>query len=92
MNCAEIYRLLAPGGTMNGFEVPYEEDPLMRAITTEFNTWGYVWDQEGPKGPEPYMHEYEYSTELTPSLEAMGFASFEVIDYSYFESVFLATK
>jgi hypothetical protein len=77
---------------MNGFEVPYEEDPLMRAITTEFNTWGYVWDQEGPKGPEPYMHEYEYSTELTPSLEAMGFASFEVIDYSYFESVFLATK
>ena len=45
----EIYRLLKPGGTMNGFDVPYEDTELGRIIMTEFNTWGHKWDEEGPK-------------------------------------------
>ena len=45
----EIYRLLKPGGTMNGFEVPYPDTELGRIVMTEFNTWGHKWDEEGPK-------------------------------------------
>lgn len=45
----EMYRLLKPGGTMNGFEVPYEDTEIGRIVMTEFNTWGHKWDEEGPK-------------------------------------------
>ena len=45
----EVYRLLKPGGTMNGFEVPYPDTELGRIVMTEFNTWGHEWDVEGPK-------------------------------------------
>ena len=45
----EMYRLLRPGGTMNGFEVPYPDTELGRIIMTEFNTWGHKWEEEGPK-------------------------------------------
>ena len=34
---------------MNGFEDPYPDTELGRIIMTEFNTWGYKWDVEGPK-------------------------------------------
>ena len=45
----EMYRLLRPGGTMNGFEVPYPDTELGRIIMTEFNTWGHKGEEEGPK-------------------------------------------
>jgi len=88
----EMYRLLAPGGTMNGFEVPYWENDLERFAYIEFNTWGHHWETEGPKGPEPYIEEYENGAQLPISLAEEGFKNIEVIDYSYFESIFLATK
>lgn len=88
-----MYRLLKPGGIMNGFEVPYFENDLEKAVSVAFNTWGHNdWEAEGPKGPEPYMYEYEYNTELVPSLETVGFKILDIIEYSYFENVFIAEK
>ena len=77
---------------MNGFEVPYWENDLERFAYIEFNTWGHKWDTEGPKGPEPYIEEYENGAQLPITLALEGFTNIEVIDYSYFESIFLATK
>jgi len=88
----EMYRLLKHGGTMNGFEVPFFENELERLGYVEFNTWGHIWDVPGPKGPEPYMEEYEFGIELPHGLENAGFLNVEMIDYSYFESIFLAQK
>jgi len=88
----EMYRLLAPGGTMNGFEVPFVEDLAMRLAYVEFNTWGHQWDAPGGKGPEPYMWEYEFGAQLTRSLASAGFSNITEIEYSYFESIYLATK
>jgi len=89
---SEMYRLLREGGTMNGFEVPYEEDPVMREVATEFNTWGHEWDTEGPKGPEPYMSEYEWKVALPNALADAGFTDIEAISYTFFESIYLAIK
>jgi len=88
----EMYRLLRSGGVMNGFEVPYVENVVERFFYIEFNTWGHHWDDEGEKGPEPYIEEYELGAELTNALENVGFTDIQQIEYSYFESLFLATK
>lgn len=88
----EMYRLLKPGGVMNGFEVPYPDTEIARIVYTEFNTWGHKWDEEGPKGPEPYMEEYELGLNLPKTLSDVGFKDVTQEDYSYFESIFLATK
>jgi len=89
----EMYRLLKPGGTMNGFEVPFPDSELERQIMVEANTWGYDWhDSDGPQGPEPYIEEYEFGTLLTESLASAGFSDIEQIEYSYFDALFLATK
>merc|ERR1719219_1320778 len=89
---SEMYRLLREGGTMNGFDVPYEEDPIMREIATDFNTWGHQWDTEGPKGPEPYMSEYEWKFALPNALADAGFTEIEAHPHTFFESIYLATK
>ena len=89
---SEMYRLLQPGGRMNGFEVPFVENEAERWAYTVGNTWGHAWEAEGAHGPEPYMEEYQFGTMLTEALSAVGFQEIEVIDYSYFENVFLATK
>merc|ERR1712241_234889 len=89
----EMYRLLRPGGVMNGFEVPFPESDWERQYMVDSNTWGYDWqDSDGPQGPEPYIAEYEFGTLLTESLVAAGFKNVEQIDYSYFDSLFLGTK
>ena len=89
----EIYRLLTPGGTMNGFEVPFPDSHLERQIMVDQNTWGYSWQEpDGPQGPEPYLEEYEFGTLLTETLAAVGFQNIENIGYSYFESIFLGVK
>jgi len=88
----EMYRLLAPGGTMNGFEVPYWENDLERFGYIEFNTWGHQWDTDGPKGPEPYMEEFENGAQLPITLAEEGFINVEAIEYTYFDGIFLATK
>jgi len=88
----EIYRLLAPEGLMNGFEVPFVEPVAERWTYVEFNTWGHHWQDAGPQGPEPYMEEYEFGTMLTDTLASVGFSSVEYIDYSYFEGIFQAQK
>jgi ubiquinone/menaquinone biosynthesis C-methylase UbiE len=88
----EMYRVTAPGGTMNGFEVPYPGNTAERLAYVEFNTWGHVWDAPGEKGPEPYMMEYEFGTVITQALDNVGYKDIEIVEYSYFESVFTATK
>jgi len=88
----EMYRLLREGGIMNGFEVPFVENALERQLYVEFNTWGHNWEHEGAQGPEPYIGEYENGVQLPASLEAEGFSNIEQIEYSYFESIFLAQK
>jgi len=88
----EMFRLLAPGGLMNGFEVPFVEPIAERWTYVEFNTWGHHWQDAGPQGPEPYIEEYEFGTMLTDSLANVGFSSVEYIDYSYFEGIFQAQK
>jgi len=88
----EMYRLLAPGGTMNGFEVPFPENEAERLTIVEFNTWGHAWNTTGEKGPEPYMFEYEFGTELVHALDNVGFQNITQIEYSYFDSLFLAEK
>jgi len=89
---SEMHRLLRPGGTMNGFEVPFVENVAERWTYTEFNTWGHHWQDEGPKGPEPYIEEYEFGTMLTQALANVGFNNVEYLDYSYFEGIFIAEK
>ena len=55
-------------------------------------TYSHFQDSEGPQGPEPYLSEYEFGTLLTESLELAGFGAVEQIEYSYFDSLFVATK
>jgi len=88
----EMYRLLVPGGVMNGFEVPFVEPLVERWPYVEFNTWGHHWQDDGPQGPEPYMEEYEFGTMLTDTLPTVGFRSVEYEGYSYFEGIFKAEK
>ena len=52
----------------------------------------YIQESEGPQGPEPYLGEYEFGTLLSESLDMAGFSGVEQIEYSYFDSLFLATK
>ena len=89
---SEMFRLLRSGGKMNGFEVPFVENEVERWTYVEFNTWGHDWETAGPKGPEPFMMEYEFGTMLTDALVSEGFQGVEYIDYSYFEGIFLAEK
>jgi ubiquinone/menaquinone biosynthesis C-methylase UbiE len=89
---SEIYRLLRTGGTMNGFEVPFFKNEAERWGYVEFNTWGHSWEDSGHHGPEPYMEEYEFGVMLPSALSNMGFQSIEMIEYSFFESIFLAQK
>ena len=88
----EIHRLLRPGGTMNGFEIPFVENEINREVYTIFNTWGHSWEDGGAQGPEPYMHEYQFGTMLTDNLEQLGFSDIDFVLYSYFEGIFTATK
>merc|ERR1719219_658738 len=89
----EMHRLLKPGGVMNGFEVPFPDTDWERQSMVDSNTWGYDWqDSDGPQGPEPYIEEYEFGTMLTDSLIAAGFRNVEQIEYSYFDSLYVAPK
>merc|ERR1712012_1489265 len=89
----EMYRLLKPGGMMNGFEVPYPDTQLERDLITNSNTWGHDWhDSDGPQGPEPYAGEYMDGTKLTDTMVEIGFNNVEQIEYSYFDSLFIGTK
>ena len=81
----EMHRLLKPGGSMTGFEVPFPDSLIERELMVSSNTWGYSWqDSDGPQGPEPYTGEYEFGTLLTESLVAAGFTDVDQIPYSYF--------
>jgi len=91
---SEMYRLLRPGGTMNGFEVPYSDYGWGNDVAVIFNTWGHDW-QDGsssPQGPEPYCGEYINGVALPESLAAAGFRGINQIEYTFFDSVFLAYK
>ena len=88
----EMYRLLAPGGVVNGFEVPYKKNEAVRDTFVETNTWGYEWDVAGDHGPEPYIGEFEYNTLLPLYMEQIGFERVEDIYYNYFESIFVGYK
>ena len=88
----EIRRLLKARGTMNGFEVPYWENELERLAFVEVNTWGEDWQVPGAQGPEPYIGEYELGAPLPQTLVEEGFQNVEVIEHTYFESIYLATK
>ena len=43
---SEMYRLLRPGGVMNGFEVPFPDSDWERQYMVDSNTWGYDWQVE----------------------------------------------
>ena len=89
----EMYRLLKPGGVMNGFEVPFPDTELEREVYKTFNTWLYDWqDFGGPQGPEPYTGEYMDGTKLSESMVEVGFNDVEQIEYSYFDSLFIGKK
>merc|ERR1719323_785440 len=88
----EMHRLLRPGGTMNGFEVPYFDSALEREIAVVFNTWGHDWQEAGPQGPEPYTGEYMDGTRLPEALATSGFNDIKQEDYTFFDSLFIATK
>ena len=65
---------------------------MLAAIYSLTNTWGHPWDEDGPKGPEPYVFEYEFHTRLPNYLERVGFENVEIVSYTWFESIFLANK
>lgn len=89
----EIYRLLRTEGTVNGFDVPFKANLEHRRMFTDWSTFGNNdWENDGPKGPEPYMFEYEFGTNLTQSLIDMGFKDVNVVNYAYFDSIFVGTK
>ncbi|CAL4089708.1 unnamed protein product [Meganyctiphanes norvegica] len=90
---SEIYRLLATDGTMNGFEVPLKENPEHRRLFSDWSTFNCDdWNSDGPKGPEPYMYEFEFGTNLTQSLVDIGLKDVNVIDFAYFDSIYVGTK
>ena len=68
------------------------ENSFLSGIYCLTNTWGHAWDEDGPKGPEPYVFEYEFKTRLPSYLERVGFENVEIIPYTWFESIFLANK
>ena len=76
------------------FEVPYSDYGWVNDIAVIFNTWGHDW-QDGsssPQGPEPYCGEYINGVALPESLAAAGFRGINQIEYTFFDSVFLAYK
>ena len=83
---------MKPGGVLNGFEVPYKRNSYVRDYFVHTNTWDLDWHVQGDQGPEPYIGEFEYGTQLPIYLEEVGFRNVQEEEYSYFESVFLATK
>ncbi len=89
----EIFRVLKPGGAVNGFEVPYKRNSLVRDYFVSTNSWDADWhDQDANHGPEPYIGEYEYDVKLPFYMEEIGFINVDEYMYNYFESIFTATK
>jgi len=89
----EMFRILKPGGRINGFEVPFFRNPIMRYVTILFNNWNEDWhNEDGNQGPEPYIDEYENGLRLPHYMEEIGFTQVNEISYNYFESIFMATK
>ena len=39
----EMYRILKPGGVLNGLESPYERNPVAREAFVLTQTWGHDW-------------------------------------------------
>ena len=39
----EMFRVLKPGGVINGFEVPYQRNPIAREFYVSMNTWNEDW-------------------------------------------------
>ena len=110
----EMFRVLKPGGVVNGFEVPYKRNSIVRDYFVSSNTWDEDWHVQvgnldckkrlkrntlfflltfkGNQGPEPYLGEYEYNVQLPLYMEEIGFKEVDEYMYSYFESIFTATK
>jgi len=89
----EMFRVLKPGGRINGFELPFYRNPVLRYVMIFFNSWNEDWHNEnGNQGPEPYIDEYENGLKLPHYMEEIGFNQVNEISYGYFESIFTATK
>ena len=39
----EMFRVLKPGGVLNGFEVPYKRNSIVRDYFVSSNTWNEDW-------------------------------------------------
>ena len=39
----EMFRILKPGGTLNGFEVPYKTNSIVRDYFVSSNNWDADW-------------------------------------------------
>ena len=48
--------------------------------------------KDGNQGPEPFIGEFEYDVKLPIYMEDIGFKNVNEYQYSYFESIFTATK
>jgi ubiquinone/menaquinone biosynthesis C-methylase UbiE len=88
----ESYRLLVPGGVLTGFEVPFLENPLQRAMAVASQTWGYKWDSDGPKGPEPFCEEYQNKFVIPDRLAEVGFIDNTEVILTRFDAVYNSKK
>ena len=79
------------GGSLNLWStIKYCIDSILPVISNYFGEWNLTLCLF--KGPEPYMEEYELGFRISDALANVGFKDISQQDYSYFESIFLATK
>ena len=90
----EMYRVLKPGGKLNGFDVPYLTNPVERSFYDLFVDWNHSWHEgsQANQGPEPYISEYENGLKLPDFMEQTGFERVQEIKDGMFDSIFTAEK
>jgi len=91
----ECFRILAPGGFINGLDVPYFEIKASRTMLTKELTFGFDWHDGSwnhQQGVEPYIGEYEFNTTLPSLMKKVGFSNVKQDMDDRFDSIFSAHK
>ena len=55
-------------------------------------TWGYKWNSDGPKGPEPFTREYQEGTKLPKLIQSVGFIDNTIIENTTFDAAFISKR